>query len=129
MLILTVDDSDIILDILEDALLEAGHRTARAGDGVEAIEWLGHHRADVITTDRNMPRMDGFSLLETLANRHDLGEPPIIVISSLNDTASLDQAMAAGATDWFVKPFDPQKLIERIATLATEVPIASGPLS
>ena len=76
MVILTVDDSDIILDILEFTLTEAGFDVVRATDGIAAIEWLESNRADFVTTDINMPRMNGFGLIETLSCRDDLGHPP-----------------------------------------------------
>jgi two-component system, chemotaxis family, chemotaxis protein CheY len=107
MVILTVDDSDIILDILEFTLTGAGFNVARATDGVEAIEWLENNRADIITTDINMPRMNGFGLIEHLQNRNDFGHPPIIVISTECDEESVRKAIVAGASDWLVKPFDP----------------------
>jgi two-component system, chemotaxis family, chemotaxis protein CheY len=114
MVILTVDDSDIILDILEFTLTEAGFDVVRAADGIAAIEWLENNRADFVTTDINMPRMNGFGLIETLSYRHDLGHPPIIVVSSERDESSVQRAMAAGASGWFVKPFDPQQLVAKL---------------
>ncbi|MCZ4237971.1 response regulator, partial [Staphylococcus equorum] len=65
--ILTVDDSAFIRKLLRVTLVGQGFDVAEAEDGVAALEWLAaHDRPDLMITDINMPRMDGFGLVEAV---------------------------------------------------------------
>jgi two-component system chemotaxis response regulator CheY len=108
--ILTVDDSRSMRALLRMALTERGYDVCEAEDGVEALEWLETNRADVIITDINMPRLDGFGLIEKVraGNRHL--DRPILVLTTESSDEKKQRARDAGATGWIVKPFDPEKL-------------------
>ena len=69
--VLTIDDSRTMRDMLMMALVDAGYRVIQAVDGVDGLETLAAEGADVIITDINMPRMDGFGFIE--ASNLDLG--------------------------------------------------------
>ena len=64
--ILIVDDEAGVRDLLSDALQISGYDTAVAEDGLVAVNWLRSNRADLIVSDVNMPKLDGFGLLEQL---------------------------------------------------------------
>jgi hypothetical protein len=64
MTVLTVDDSRTMREMLRLALTEAGYRVVQAEDGVHGLEVLSDEAPDVIVTDINMPRMDGFGFIE-----------------------------------------------------------------
>jgi two-component system, chemotaxis family, chemotaxis protein CheY len=70
--ILTVDDSASMRALLLHALTSSGFEVAQADDGIAALEWLSVNEVDVVITDINMPRLDGFGLIERLraGNRH-----------------------------------------------------------
>ena len=67
--ILTVDDSRTMRDMLRLALVDAGFRVVQAEDGVHGLEVLRQETPDVIITDINMPRMDGFGFIEAVRQR------------------------------------------------------------
>ena len=85
---------------------------AQAEDGVAALEWLADNGSDidVIVTDINMPRMDGFGLIEALRGQSRFRDYPILVLSTESSDEKKARARSAGATGWIVKPFDADKL-------------------
>jgi two-component system, chemotaxis family, chemotaxis protein CheY len=112
--ILTVDDSRTMRQMLELALTNAGFEVVQAGDGVEGLETLETTTPDVIVTDINMPRMDGFGFIEGVRMNEKHRIIPILVLTTESDTEKKERARRAGATGWIVKPFDPAKLVSAI---------------
>jgi len=117
-MILTVDDSRTMRDMLRLALVEAGFQVVQAEDGVHGLEVLGVERPDVIVTDINMPRMDGFGFIEGVRGDDRNRAIPILVLTTESDKEKKLRARQAGATGWIVKPFDPAKLVEAIRRVA-----------
>lgn len=116
--ILTIDDSRTMRDMLMLALSNAGYRVVQAVDGVHGLEVLGTEAPDVIITDINMPRMDGFGVIENVRKDDRHRATPILVLTTESDTTKKDRARAAGATGWIVKPFNPEKLVSAIRRVA-----------
>ena len=113
-LVHTVDDSRTMRDMLRLALSAAGYRVIQAVDGVDGLTVLEGEQPDVIVTDINMPRMDGFGFIEGV-RRHDLHRAtPILVLTTESDGDKKARARSAGATGWIVKPFDPAKLVDAL---------------
>ena len=116
--ILTVDDSRTMRDMLRMALAEAGYNVLQAEDGVHGLEVLQTAMPDVIVTDINMPKMDGFGLIEAVRKDSRHRGVPILVLTTESDSAKKMRAKEAGATGWIVKPFEPTKLIAAIRRVA-----------
>jgi two-component system, chemotaxis family, chemotaxis protein CheY len=116
--ILTVDDSRTMRDMLRMALAEAGFNVLQAVDGVHGLEVLQTSMPDVIVTDINMPKMDGFGLIEAVRKDARYRRVPILVLTTESDGAKKMRAKEAGATGWIVKPFEPTKLIAAIRRVA-----------
>lgn len=116
--ILTVDDSRTMRDMLMLALSKAGYRVIQAEDGVHGLEVLQSARPDVIITDINMPRMDGFGFIAGVRGNARHRAVPILVLTTESDIEKKDKARRAGATGWIVKPFDPIKLVEAVRRVA-----------
>ena len=116
--ILTVDDSRTMRDMLRMALVEAGFNVLQAEDGVHGLEVLQTSTPDVIVTDINMPRMDGFGFIEAVRKDNRYRAVPILVLTTESDAAKKMRAKEAGATGWIVKPFEPTKLIAAIRRVA-----------
>jgi two-component system, chemotaxis family, sensor kinase CheA len=113
--ILVVDDS-ITSRSLERSILEAhGYRVRVAVDGLEALELLRTEIADLIITDIQMPRMDGFGLVEALKADTRLKEIPVIIVSSLESAADQERGLLLGADAYVVKrKFDQTELLSAI---------------
>jgi two-component system chemotaxis response regulator CheY len=116
--ILTIDDSRTMRDMLKLALTGAGHAVVQADDGVAGVEALEGGAFDVIITDINMPRMDGFGVIEAVRRHPGHRATPILVLTTESEPARKQRARDAGATGWIVKPFDPAKLIAAVAKVA-----------
>lgn len=112
--VLTVDDSRTIRDLLFIALSDAGYRVVQAVDGVEGLEVLERETPDIIVTDINMPRMNGFGFIESVRRGGRHRATPILVLTTETDAEKRGRARQAGATGWIVKPFDPAKLVDAL---------------
>ena len=117
--VLTVDDSRTMRDMLNLALVEAGYRVTQAVDGIHGLEMLrGEETPHVIVTDLNMPKLDGFGFIEAVRRDARLRAIPILVLTTESDSEKKNRARQAGATGWIVKPFDSVKLVDAIRRVA-----------
>lgn len=116
--ILAVDDSRIMREMLNATLSEAGFDVHLAEDGQHALDVLGTVTPDVIVTDLNMPRMDGFGFVDAVRHRNDLRGVPILILTTESGAELKQRARAAGATGWIVKPYDEQKLVATIRRIS-----------
>ena len=116
--ILTVDDSTTMRAMLMLALSEAGFKVVQAVDGVHGLELLGNETPDVIITDINMPRLDGFGFIEGVRKHARHRAVPVLVLTTESDDTKKDRARKAGATGWIVKPFNAEKLVSAIRRVA-----------
>jgi two-component system, chemotaxis family, chemotaxis protein CheY len=112
--ILTIDDSKTMRDMLMLTLAHAGFDVLQAVDGQDGIDVLGDQRVDVVITDINMPKMDGYEVIRCLRKSPVHKSTPILVLTTESDTEKKNLAREAGATGWMVKPFDPERLIATI---------------
>ncbi|WP_246663075.1 response regulator [Pseudolabrys sp. FHR47] len=118
--ILTIDDSKTIRDMLMLTLVEAGFDVIQAVDGQDGLDVLAKETAevDVIITDINMPRMDGYEVIRNLRKDPAYKSKPILVLTTESDGDKKNLAREAGATGWMVKPFDPDRLVATVRKVA-----------
>jgi two-component system chemotaxis response regulator CheY len=116
--IMTIDDSKTIRDMLMLTLSDAGFDVVQAVDGQDGLDVLGDDRFDVIITDINMPRMDGYEVIRQLRKNPVHKSTPILVLATECDVEKRNLARDAGATGWMVKPFDPERLIATVRKVA-----------
>ncbi len=108
--ILTVDDSGSVRSLVSKALADAGFAIVEAVDGADALDKIGDG-VDLVITDINMPNMGGLELLSRLRQRDDTRFIPILVLTTESQGDLRKRAVAAGATGWIVKPFEPGSLV------------------
>jgi two-component system chemotaxis response regulator CheY len=116
--VLTVDDSRTMRDMLSLTLKSAGFRVLQAEDGIDGLQVLEQETPQVIITDINMPRLDGFGFIEEVRQTQRWRSVPILVLTTESDAAKKLRARNAGATGWIVKPFDATKLIDAVRRVA-----------
>jgi two-component system, chemotaxis family, chemotaxis protein CheY len=116
--ILTVDDSRTMRDMLRMALTAAGYEVVQAVDGMDGLGVLEREGPDLVITDINMPKLDGFGFIEGARKIERFRVVPILVLTTESDPEKKQRARGAGATGWIVKPFDPVKLIDVIRRVA-----------
>lgn len=116
--ILTIDDSKTMRDMLMLTLAEAGFDVLQAVDGQDGLDVLVNEQVDVVITDINMPRMDGYEVIRQLRRKPEHQRTPILVLTTESELEKKELAREAGATGWLVKPFDPDRLIETVRKVA-----------
>ena len=116
--ILVVDDSLNTREI-EKSILEAhGYEVDLAADGVEGLAMALETPYDMVVTDLDMPRMDGFALVERLRNESDHAHTPIVIVTSREQEADRRRGIEVGADAYISKGgFDQSKLIDTIGSL------------
>jgi two-component system chemotaxis response regulator CheY len=108
--ILTVDDSATARQMVTFTLTGAGYDVIEAKDGQDALGKLEQPLAMVVT-DLNMPNLDGIGLIQHLRAHPGCKYVPIVVLTTESEAAKKQEARAAGATAWIVKPFRPEQLV------------------
>lgn len=116
--ILTIDDSKTIRDMLRLTLFDAGFEVLQAVDGVDGIDVLGKNEVDIVITDINMPKMDGYGVIRHMRAQPEHKSTPILVLTTESELEKRNVAREAGATGWMVKPFDPEQLVATIYKVA-----------
>lgn len=113
--LLIVEDEPNLLDMVSDALALAGYETRGAQDGIQAAEALRNQHFDLVISDVNMPRMDGFQLVETIRRRGD--DTPVIFLTARDERPDVTRGFRAGADDYITKPFGLEELTLRVAAM------------
>lgn len=116
--VFAVDDSRTMREMIKFTLVQAGFDCHLAEDGQHGLEVLEDLAPDVIITDINMPRLDGFGFIDAVRSQDDTKAIPILVLTTESSSELKSRAREAGATGWIVKPFDPDKLIRAIRMVA-----------
>ena len=114
--ILVVDDERMNRMLLRRALTDQGHQVIEAVNGRQALERLAAEPVDVVLLDIVMPEMDGYATLAAIKSDPALRDLPIIVISGVDEIASVVRCIEMGATDYLPKPFEPAVLRARLDT-------------
>jgi chemosensory pili system protein ChpA (sensor histidine kinase/response regulator) len=116
---MVIDDSISVRRVTENLLSSAGWEVVTAKDGVDALEKLVEldSAPDVFLCDMEMPRMDGLELVRQLREQQEFELTPIVMVTSRASEKHRHKAFDAGATDYVVKPFNDEKLLDLISTL------------
>jgi signal transduction histidine kinase len=114
--VLVAEDNPVNRLALIRGVENQGHQVLVAENGRRALERIRSDAVDIVLLDLLMPEMDGFEVLATMQADPDLRELPVLVISALDDSASIARAIELGAIDCLPKPFDPVLLRVRLRT-------------
>ena len=111
-MILLVEDSASMRQMVSFTLKEVGHDVTETEDGAIALEYAKNNDpVDLVITDVNMPNMDGLTLTRELRTLENYKFLPILVLTTETDDSKKQMGREAGATGWIEKPFDPDKLL------------------
>lgn len=103
---LIVDDSGVIRMVAKRIIQELGFETAEAADGQIALEMSQESLPDAVLLDWNMPNMDGLEYLRALRQLPGGDTVRVIFCTTENDLRHIQEALAAGADEYIMKPFD-----------------------
>ncbi|MBE7366102.1 protein kinase domain-containing protein [Ramlibacter pallidus] len=115
--ILVVEDDDAIRGNLARLLRMEGYEVTVATNGIEGLERARALRPDVVISDINMPGMDGFALVEALRADAALQTTVVMMLTALDDRASMRRGMRSGADDYLAKPFTRTELLDALDAL------------
>ena len=114
-MIMTVDDSTSMRQMVKATLLSAGYDVVEAADGQEALDYARENPVDLVITDVNMPRMDGITLVSELRSLPTYRLTPVLLLTTESSMEKKMEGKKAGATGWIVKPFNPAQLLATLA--------------
>ena len=116
-LIMLVDDSASLRQVVGIALKGAGYEVLEACDGQDALNKLKGQKVHLIVSDVNMPNMDGISMVKEIKKLANYKFTPIMMLTTESDQEKKMQGKAAGAKAWLVKPFQPPTLLDAVSKL------------
>ena len=111
---LVVDDSKVIRKVARHILETLNFSVDEAEDGREALDRCGTRMPDVILLDWNMPVMSGMEFLRALRQSVHLDQPKVVFCTTENDVAHIRAAIAAGADEYVMKPFDRETIQSKL---------------
>lgn len=115
-LILVVDDSPAILQMIGKALYDSGYNVGAAGGAGEALAFIDARQPDLILLDVMMPEYDGIQLCRDLKQRDDTVDVPVIFMTALVDIDDKIRGFDAGAVDYITKPVRNEEMLARVRT-------------
>jgi two-component system, chemotaxis family, chemotaxis protein CheY len=110
-MIMTVDDSASVRQMVSFTLENAGYGVIAAEDGKDALAKINGAGVKMVITDLNMPNMDGIELIKALRAEAAYKFIPIVFLTTESQDSKKQEGKAAGATGWIVKPFKPDQLL------------------
>lgn len=115
--ILSVDDSASIRQMVGFTLKQAGYEVIEAVDGKDALSKVKGKKINMVITDLNMPNLDGIGLIKELRLNPSFKFIPIVMLTTESQGSKKQEGKSAGATGWIVKPFKPEQLITVVKKL------------
>lgn len=113
--VLVIEDDIRWRTWVEANLESAGHKVHAAPDGLAGLDMAAKVRPDIILCDIEMPRLNGFGVLEALRQQPGLSDIPFVFLTSRNARVDQRKGMALGADDYLTKPFSREELLSAIA--------------
>ena len=118
--ILIVDDSPVARQLHSFIVKSAGYDIMESENGSDALEKILSQTFDMIITDINMPKMDGYTLCEEIRKNDQHKQIPIIIISTEAESKDKMKGLKAGANLYVVKPVKAEELVESIHMLLND---------
>ena len=118
--VLVVDDSKVVREVVRDGLVRQGFKVQTARNGQEALKLLKWIIPDLVLTDLEMPVMDGRELCRALGEEERLARVPVVVMSTVNDRATMRRLIQEGASAYLTKPFNVEQLVITVEKLLSD---------
>jgi two-component system response regulator MtrA len=113
--ILIADDEESIRDLIKEILSADGHDFLLAENGTQALELLKSKGAELAIVDRNMPGVSGIDVVKLIRANPKLAKVKVLMCTAASVTAEIDEAFAAGANDYVLKPLNFPVLLAKVA--------------
>lgn len=121
--VLAVDDQRYFRELIEGLLSDAGYDVDTAASGEEALQLLEHRDYEIVLTDLVMPEMDGSELVRRIRERRP--QQDVVVVTGVVDVKTAVDAMKQGATDYILKPFDRESIVDAVGKIVDRLRLRS----
>ena len=112
--ILIIDDDPITRLLAAEKLTEENFRVFEAANGQQGLAMIKQIKPDLVLLDVIMPDIDGYDVCKEIRRNPELASLPVIMLTGLEDNASIVRAYDYGATDFVTKPIDPAQLLDAL---------------
>lgn len=119
--ILVIDDEKNILKSIVMYLEGHKYSVQAISNGLDGIKFAKEYMPDLILLDLVLPDIDGYMVCKTIKESLETENIPIVIMSAKSQQVDIDKAFDVGALDYIMKPFEPQKLLEKIQKYLKEV--------
>jgi CheY-like chemotaxis protein len=113
--ILIVDDEESIRELIKEVLSSGDHEFHLAADGAQAFDVLRKKGVDLAIVDRNMPGMTGIEVVQLIRQNPKTSKVKVLMCTGASVTKEIDEAFAAGADDYVLKPLNFAQLLAKVA--------------
>ena len=118
---LIVDDSDAVRGMLVEHLSRLGFAVEQAANGMEALALAARMQTlAIVLLDWDMPGMDGLEVLRRLRAEASTRELPVVMLTTEHELPFVESALNAGASEYLMKPFDAQTVLEKLLLLGVD---------
>ena len=118
---LIVDDSDAVRGMLVEHLSRLGFVVEQAANGMEALALAARMQTlAIVLLDWDMPGMDGLEVLRRLRAEASTRELPVVMLTTEHELPFVESALNAGASEYLMKPFDAQTVLEKLLLLGVD---------
>ncbi len=124
--LLIIEDNEQNFYMMRFLLEKNDFKVIGAGNGRQGIEKALHHKPRAILLDIQLPEMDGYAVAEELKKHGELGNIPIIAVTSYAMVGDRERILAAGATGYIEKPIDPETFVAEIIQYLSKDPGDQG---
>jgi DNA-binding response OmpR family regulator len=118
--ILVAEDERDIRELINFTLRLNGYEVVSASDGEEALELALKEYPDLVLLDIRMPRLNGYEVCRLIKGNEATKHIPVVFLTAKGQENEVEKGMKAGATDYILKPFSPDQLVERLEKLFGE---------
>lgn len=119
--VLIIDDDHLIVELLKEKLNTEGFEVTAVHDGLSGIECMLKESPDLVLLDIMMPGIDGFEVCKKLKESPATSSMPIVFISARSAQDDIDRALALGANDYIIKPFDTLTIGNRLKKICKNI--------
>lgn len=117
--ILIAEDERDILELIIFTLEFGGYQVVPTSNGEEALEMVYKEEPDLILLDVRMPRMSGYEVCKRIKSENNIRHIPVVFLSAKGQEAEVSTGYDMGASDYILKPFAPDHLLERLDHILT----------
>lgn len=112
-MVVLIEDNQILVDILAKKMEKAGYTVKAAEDGIAGLDLVRREKPDLVLLDMMLPKLNGFGVLEKMAEEKILPELPVVIISNSGQAIEIERAKKLGVRDFLIKVnFDPNEVLD-----------------